>query len=192
MDILLPGCERISCKELAINGLKPACVDMNIKILADSELQDIESAGTRILVSKKFRDIVNKEGLKGLLYNEVVEYKYSQLNKEIESVLNKVNEIFDYKPIWPEFEWKLSPDSGCRLARKCHKCNWEEWTSPVNGIWIEQEDLPDVDFLRIREMPGVIIISEKAKLALEQGEISNIKTILSTDFQPTESSVDKL
>lgn len=185
MDILNPGCDIIRCEELDVSGMKASFMDMNVKIFADSELQDIEGVGTRILVSKKFRDIVQKEELKGLLYNEIVEYKYAKLNKEVETVLKKVNEIFVYKPIWPELEWKLSPKSGCKLERECQKCKWEEWTSPINGIWIEQEDLPDVDFLRIREMPGLILISEKAKSALEKGEISNMRTILSTDFKPT-------
>lgn len=52
VDISVPGCDIIRCKELDISGAKASFKDINIKVLADSELQDIEGGGFRVLVSK--------------------------------------------------------------------------------------------------------------------------------------------
>ena len=64
--------------------------------------------------------------------------------------------------------------SGITLLRHCEGCGLREYSDFKHGIVVDEATWDGTDFCRVREYPGHVLVSPRAKAVVEANRLSNI------------------
>lgn len=179
------GCVRVACDECGTTGVKPARVDVAIKVVDVGPLQDLEQVFTTLLVSQRVRMAIREGGLTGGDCRPVLYFKPASKQDGITEVVRQCQEDFRYEAFWAAGSGgSIADSSNVHLVKKCDACGWEEWSLPEEGVFIDEAQWDGSDFFQVKELPGPVFMTERAVGVLAGAGLSNFQAKPAEEHRP--------
>ena len=183
-----PGCVLFNCPVCETQGVWPKArserTDIEIRIRDVGVLEDIEQVFTSFIVSKKFVRACQSAKLSGIEFYRPLRYLVDTNRSGADELVLRCQNEMKYRAIDITGRGgSIAQTSNLKLLKACTACGWEEWSSPQNGIFIDEQQWDGSDFFFVNEI-DMILMTDQAVRILNNAKLSNFGTQPAEDYRP--------